>query len=183
QALWEFATSGLERIRRTIQALTIDCDYQVQDSLFVARSVRAFRKVIEVEHRTHASLGYQSTVYDRASLQAILGSRAYQGGIRYGGTFGINAYAYCRALRNALERQGIRIFEGTPVTRLTARGVETPGGAVTAPAIAVLADHQLPALGLAAPAIYHVQTFLSASRPLRDDEVRIIFPEDRLMVW
>jgi gamma-glutamylputrescine oxidase len=40
QALWEFATSGLERIRRTIHALTIDCDYQVQDSLFVARCAR-----------------------------------------------------------------------------------------------------------------------------------------------
>jgi len=183
QALWEFAKSGLERIRRTIQALTIDCDYQVQDSLFVARSVRAFQRVIEVEYRTHASLGYHSTVYDRASLEAILGSRAYQGGIRYAGTFGMNSYAYCRALRNTLEGQGVRIFEGTPVTRLTGRGVETPGGAVTAPTIAVLTDHDLPALGLAAPAVYHVQTFLSASRPLRDHEVRIIFPEDRLMVW
>ena len=91
QALWEFAKSGLERIRGTIQALAIDCDYQVQDSLFVARSVRAFRKVIEVEHRTHASLGYDSTVYDRASLETILGSRAYQGGIRYAGTFGMNS--------------------------------------------------------------------------------------------
>ena len=183
QALWEFAKSGLERIRRTIQALAIDCDYQVQDSLFVARSARAFRRVIEVEHRTHASLGYHSTVYDRASLEPILGSRAFQGGIRYGGTFGMNAYAYCRALRDALERQGVRIFEGTPVTRLTGRGVETPGGSVTAPTIAVLTDHNLPALGLAAPAVYHVQTFLSASRPLRDAEVRTIFPVDRLMVW
>jgi gamma-glutamylputrescine oxidase len=183
QALWEFAKSGLERIRGTIQALAIDCDYQVQDSLFVARSVRAFRKVIEVEHRTHASLGYDSTVYDRASLEAILGSRAYQGGIRYAGTFGMNSYAYCRALRDALERQGVRIFEGTPVTRLTGRGVETPGGAVTAGTIAVLTDHELPALGLASTAVYHIQTFLSASRPLNDREVRSIFPEDRLMVW
>ena len=183
QALWEFAKSGLERIRGTIQALSIDCDYQVQDSLFVARSARAFRKVIEVEHRTHASLGYHLTVYDRASLEAILGSRAYQGGIRYAGTFGMNSYAYCRALRNALERQGVRIFEGTPVTRLTGSGVETPGGAVTARTIAVLTDHDLPALGLAASAVYHVQTFLSASRPLRAHEVRIIFPDDPLMVW
>lgn len=183
QALWEFAKSGLERIRRTIAALTIDCDYQVQDSLFVARSVRAFRKVIEVEHRTHVSLGYRPTIYDAASLETILGSRGYQGGIRYAGTFGMNAYAYCRALRNALERQGVRIFERTPVTRITERGVETPSGGVTAPTVAVLTDHNLPSLGLAAPAVYHVRTFLSASRPLRDHEARTIFPIDRLMVW
>ena len=182
QELWEFAKSGVERIRATIKTLTIDCDYQTQDSLFVAPSARAFRQIIEVEHRAHASLGYQSTVYDRASLEAILGSRAYQGGIRYAGTFGINSFAYCRALRSALAHQGVRIFEGTPVTRLTARGVETPSEAVTARTVAVLTDYDLPALGLAAP-VYHVQTFLSVSRPLRDHEIRTIFPGDRLMVW
>jgi gamma-glutamylputrescine oxidase len=90
QALWEFAKSGVERIRRTIEELGIDCDYQVQDSLFVARTARAFRKVIEAEHRTHSSLGYRSTLYDRESLAAIVGSRAYHGGIRYAGTFGMN---------------------------------------------------------------------------------------------
>ncbi len=183
QALWEFAKSGLERIRRTIQAFTIDCDYQVQDSLFVARTGRAYRQVIDAEHRTHAALGYHSAVYDRETLQAILGSRIYQGGIRYPGTFGMNSYAYCRALRDALERRGVRIFEGTPVTRLTDTGVETPGGAVSARRIAILTDYALPALGLAVPVVSYVRTFLSASRPLRDDEVRIIFPGDRLMVW
>ena len=183
RALWEFAKSGVERIRTTIAALAIDCDYQIQDSLFVASSTRALRTIIELEHRTHASLGYRSTVYDRAALAGILGSPVYHGGIRYGGTFGIDAFAYCRALREALVRQGVRVFEGTPVTRVTAVGVETPGGTVTAPAIAVLTDHDLPSLGLATSAIHHVQSFLSISRPLLDREIRAIFPKDRLMVW
>jgi gamma-glutamylputrescine oxidase len=180
--LWEFASSGVERIRRTIKTLAIECDYQVQDSLFVARSNRAFRKVIEVEHHTHAALGYHSTVYDRASLGAILGSRVYQGAVRYAGTFGINAFAYCSALRSALAHQGVRIFEKTPAVRLTARGIETPAGAVDSRTVAVLTDYKLPACGLVAP-VYHVQTFLSLSRPLREHEIRTIFPEERLMVW
>jgi gamma-glutamylputrescine oxidase len=183
QALWEFAKSGLERIRRTIAELAIECDYQVQDSLFVARSARAFRQVIEAEHRTHVSLGYSSTLYDRASLGAIIGSRAYHGGIRYAGSFGINSYAYCRRLRDEIERQGVRIYEGSPVMRLTGRGVETPSGTVAAGAVAVLTDRCLPALGLAVPEVYHVQTFLAVSRPLRVDAIRVIFPGDRLMVW
>ncbi len=128
RALWEFAKSGLEHIRQTIDELAIDCDYQVQDSLFVARSPRAFRTMIEVEHRAHASLGYDSTVYDRTSLRALVGSREYHGGVRYGGTFGINSYAYCRALRDEIARRGGRIVEGTPVTRFTGRGVETQHG-------------------------------------------------------
>jgi gamma-glutamylputrescine oxidase len=180
--LWEFANSGVERIRRTIKTFAIDCDYQVQDSLFVAHSARAFRKVIEVEHAAHAALGYHSTVYDRASLEAILGSRAYQGAVRYAGTFGMNAFAYCSALRSALAQQGVRMFEGTPAVRLTARGLETPGGAVDARTVAVLTDYKLAECGLVAP-VYHVQTFLSVSRPLLDHEIRTIFPGDRLMVW
>jgi gamma-glutamylputrescine oxidase len=183
QALWEFAKSGLERIRRTIEELAIDCDYQVQDSLFVARTAGAFRKVIEAEHRTHMSLGYRSTLYDRASLEAIVGSRAYWGGIRYAGTFGMNAYAYCRALRDEIERRGVRIYEGTPATSLTEHGVETPYGVVAARTVVVLIDRHLPALGLAAAAVHHVRTFLAVSRPLQADEIRLIFPGDQLMVW
>lgn len=183
QSLWEFAKSGLDRIRGTIAAYAIDCDYQVQDSLFVARSARAYRKVIELEHQIHISLGYHTALYDRASLQTVVRSRAYHGGIRYNGTFGINSYAYCRALRTALERQGVRIFEGTPAIRFADQRVETPHGAVAARTIAVLTDRDLPALGLAIPAVHRVQTFLTISQPLREDEIRVIFPEDHLMVW
>lgn len=181
--LWEFAKSGVARIRRTIEELAMECDYQVQDSLFVARSARAFRKVIEVEHRTHQSLGYRSSLYDRASLEAIVGSRAYHGGIRYAGTFGIDSYAYCRALRDEIERRGVRIYEGTPVLRITGDGVETPNGRVTAAKVTAFTDRDLPALGLAAPEVYHVQTFLAVSQPLRVEQIGAVFPGDRLMVW
>ena len=183
QSLWEFAKSGLERIRATIAAHAIDCDYQVQDSLFVARSARAYRKVVEREHQVHTSLGYHTTLYDRASIQAVVRSPGYFGGVRYGGTFGINSYRYCRGLRNALERQGVRIFEGTPAIRFSHDGVETPHGAVAARTIAVFTDSNLPALGLAAPAVHGVQATLSISQPLGEDEIKSIFPENNLMVW
>jgi len=181
--LWEFARSGLERIRRTIRELAIDCDYQVQDSLFVARSARAFRRAIEPEHRSHSAHGYRSTLYGRQELEPILGSRAYHGGVRYDGTFGIDSYAYCRALREALEKMGVRVYEGTSVTRVHDRGVETADGALSARTVAVFTDRCLADLGLASAAVYHVQTFLAVSQPLRDDEIRIVFPADRLMVW
>ena len=181
--LWDFAGAGLSRIRQTIERLDIDCDHQVQDSLFVARTERTFRRVIEPEHRSHASQGQASTLYERTALESVLGTRSYHGGVRYAGTFGIDSYAYCRALRDALERGGTRIYEGTPVTRLTRRGVECPQGTLSARTVAVFADHSLPALGLAAAAVYHVQTFLAISKPLRDDDIRAIFPADRLMVW
>jgi gamma-glutamylputrescine oxidase len=181
--LWEFAKSGLERIRGTIAAHAIDCDYQVQDSLFVARTARAYRTLIEREYQVQTSLGYQTTIYDRASIQAVVNTPGFYGGIRSGGTFGIDSYRYCRALQNALARQGVRIFEGTPARRFTHAGVETPHGAVSARAIAVLTDSSLPALGLAAPAVYGVRATLSISQPLVEDEIRSLFPANNLMVW
>ena len=183
QMLWEFARSGLERIRYTIETFGINCDYQVQDSLFVARSPGAFRDAVELEHKVQAALGYQTSIYDRIALTAIFGSRAAHGGVRYGGTFGMDSYAYCRALRDEIRRQGARIYEDTPVIRLTGSGVETPKGAVAARAVAVLADRCLPDLGLATSAVYHVQTFLAVSRILGEKDIRSIFPQDRLMVW
>jgi gamma-glutamylputrescine oxidase len=183
KALWEFSKSGLERIRGTIAAHAVDCDYQAQDSLLVARTARAYRKVVEREHQVQTSLGYHTTLYDRASIETVVRSPDYYGGIRYGGTFGINSYRYCRALRNALQRQSVRIFEGTPALRFARHGVETPHGAVAARAIAVFTDHDLPALGLAAPEVHRVQAMLSISQPLGEDEIRRIFPEHNLMVW
>jgi gamma-glutamylputrescine oxidase len=181
--LWEFARAGLERIRRTVADLAIECDYRVQDSLFVARSSRAFRRVIEAEQRMQAALGYASRLYDRESLRRIVGSDGYHGGVRYGGTFGIDSYAYCRGLRDGLARRGVRIFEGTPVARLTARGVETTEGSVSASHVAVLTDRFLPALGLASREVFGVQTFLAATRPLAPDHIQKIFPDERFMVW
>lgn len=181
--LWGFVRGGVERIRGTIDRLHLDCDYEVQDSLFVARSARAFRKAVEPEHRTHAALGEPSTLHGPESLATILPARGYHGGVRYDGTFGIDAYAYCRGLRDALARDGVPIHEGTPALRFTAKGVETPRGTVKAGAAAVFADHRLPALGLAPDAVDHVQTFLAVTKPLRDADLRAIFPAGRLMVW
>jgi gamma-glutamylputrescine oxidase len=181
--LWEFAKLGVARILRTIEELGVACDYQPQDSLFVARSARAFRRVIEAEHQTHVSLGYRARIYDRSSLETIVGSSAYHGGIRYGGTFGINSYAYCRALRDGLESRGVRIYEGTPVVRFTRDGVETAEARVSARSVAVLADRYLPELGLATYEVSQVQTFLAVSQPLRVEQIETIFPADRFMVW
>ena len=74
--------SSLPRVSWVFRSCVADCDYQVQDSLFVARTPGAFPKVIEAEHQAHASMGYGSTVYDRTSLQAIVGSHAYYGGVQ-----------------------------------------------------------------------------------------------------
>lgn len=180
--LWEFVCSGVEHIRHTVESHRIDCDYQVQDSLFIANSRKSFSE-IQDEHHARILLGYASTLYDAHSIGTVVGSKDYAGGVRYPGTFGINSYLYCQGLKDSLRTRGVRIFENSPVTRITPEGVRCGQAQVKASKVVVCTDCFLPELGIAPLDIYHVQTFLSISKPLTDTQVRTIFPGERFMVW
>lgn len=180
--IWEFVLSGVSTIRSNIERFTIDCDYQIQDSLFIANNDAGAKHVAE-EHTARQTLGYQSKQYDSAQIRETIGSSFYTGGVRYPETFGINSYLYCQALRDALAQDGVRIYEQTPVTRIHVSGVDTPRGSVRASHIIVCTDRFIPELGVMKKEIYHVQTFLGISKPLNDAHIRAIFIQDPLMVW
>lgn len=180
--LWEFAKSGLEMIRQNIIEHNLDCDYQRQDSLFIANSLSKSH-IIEEEHKTHQSLGYQSHFYTRSALQTIIGSTQYWGAVRYTNTFAINAFAYCQALKQILIKQGVKVFEKTPVKNIIGRQLSTTRGSIKANQVVVCTDRWLPSLRLAKDAIYHAQTFLSISSPLSVEQTKKIFTEQPLMVW
>lgn len=180
--LWAFAEGGLELIRSNIRDFGIACDYQEQDSLFVAVDDDGARRAVD-EHRARTSLGYPTTHYVRADLPAVLGTTAFEGGVRYPRTFGIDSYRYCRGLREALERQGLLVFEGTPVTGLAPGVVHAAGHRVSARHVVVCADRCIPDLSLLKDQIGQIQTFLAITRPLRDDQVRAVFPDAPVMAW
>jgi len=182
RTLWEFALSGVNAIRQAVVENEIDCDFQVQDGVFVA-ATRGGAGVISAEHAGRHAFGYPCTLYSRESLPAILGSTAYFGALRFAGTFSIDAYRGCVGLRRRLLEAGAKIFERSPVTRILENGVETPGGSVRAPAVIICVDRFLPALGLARREVYHVQTFLAISERLDSPDIGRIFPQVPLMVW
>ncbi|HUR57378.1 MAG TPA: FAD-binding oxidoreductase [Opitutaceae bacterium] len=181
-ALWAFARSGVEAIRQAIVTDAIACDHQVQDALFVA-STEGAAKTVTGEHAARSGGGWASTLHTRESLPKVLGSEAYFGGLRFGDTFGIDAYRCCAGLRHSLIEAGVQVFEQSPVTRIRVDGIETTGGTVRAPQTLVCADRFLPVLGLARREIYHAQTFLAISEPLRAADVARLFPAGPLMVW
>jgi gamma-glutamylputrescine oxidase len=180
--LWEFARGGVESIRAAVLDHGIDCDYRVQDALFVGRTKGGGKRTRE-EHEARQACGYASAFYDRESLPAILGSTGYFGGVRFGETFGIDAYRCCVGLRDQVVKGGGRVFEQSPVTRLLPDGVETSSGRVRAESVLVCADRFLPSLGLARSEIYHAQTFLGISEPLVEADAARMFPLGPLMVW
>ena len=180
--LWEFVVSGVDDIRRNIEGHDIHCDFQVQDSLFLANSPRGAAKVIK-EHDARTRIGYDSTLYDALTIRSVLASKECCGGVRYSGTFAINAYLYCQAMRNILRESGVTIHERSCVTEIGEGRVSANGFTVRADAVVLCVDQWLPGFGLLPNEVYHIQTFLAASAPLTDSQVSMIFPESRLMVW
>lgn len=180
--IWEFVLSGVDIIRRNITSRNIECDYSVQDSLFIANNHRGFKHVKE-EYAARDALGYVSTLHDRANINNVIGSLRYVGGVQYPDTFGINSFLYCRAMRDALANQGADLYEATPVQRIDDGVVYTASGEVRAKHVIVCADRFIPDLGRFKKEIYHVQTFLGISKALSDAHLATVFPGPRVMVW
>lgn len=180
--IWEFVVAGVLAIRENIKTFSIDCDEQVQDSLFIANSVQAARHV-EQEYAARQTLGYESRLHHQEELRGVIGSNGYVGAVQYPDTFGMNSYLYCQALRDALSTSGVSIYEQTPVTHVDGGGLDTAQGRVNARHIIVCTDRFIPDFGVFQKEIYHVQTFLGISKPLPKSEIQSIFPGQHLMVW
>jgi len=180
--IWEFVLSGVQVIRKNIEINNIECDYQVQDSLFIANS-SVKTKYVEEEHSARETLGYTSSLYDAKNLEQIIGTKHYKAAVRYPDTFGMNSYLYCQALRDIVVKAGVKVYEDTNVLRVNQDGVDTPFGKVTANKVIVCGDRFIPDLGVLEKEIYHVQTFLGISKQLNETEIKKIFKESRMMVW
>src|SRR3989344_5080484 len=181
--LWEFVTAGVGQIRKTIEDNNFNCDYQVQDSLFIANTPGRFR-FVEAEHRSRLSLGYQSTLYARDELEAVIGSDGYHGAVRYPDTFGMNSFRYCKALKRDLQGRSIKIYENTPVQKIESGRVTAANGKIVrAKYVLICADRFTPKLDIARQDVYGVQTFLGVTNALSEAEARRLFPEKKMMVW
>lgn len=180
--LWEFVGGGVSHIQRNIQAYRFNCDYQQEDSMFVANDTKSKRFVFE-ERESRTKLGYSCEVFEQPELRKSINSPHYTAGIRYTGTFGIDPFAYCQELASLARAKGVRIFEHTDVRHIYGDRVETARGAVSAPHIVVSADRFIPDLGKLRSEIYHVQTFVAITTPLTNEQVRSLFPQGNLLVW
>lgn len=180
--LWEFVIGGVDLIQQNITKFNIACDYQKQDTLIVASSKRDFSEVKE-EYEAERQLFGTGTLYQKNELDNVIGSTAYFGGFRVGGSFGINTYLYCQAVKTALEKEGVQIFEETPALRIDGQTVYTPSATVQADYIVVCMDRFLPDIGRLVRDVYAAQTFIMVSAPLLEHDIQQLFPGKPYMVW
>lgn len=180
--LWSFVLSGVEMIRQNIKEHHLQCDYHVQDCFFIANSRKGVASVRQ-EHEARTRLGYPSSFYDQQKTQTVVGSTGYYAGVRYPGTFGLNAFEYCQDMKKVLLSMGVKIYEQSKVETISEGLVTTDSGRARAKKIIVCADRFIPDFKRMEKEIYHIQTFLGISKPLSDKNCKKIFPADNLMVW
>ena len=182
QKIWSSIESGVEHIRTNIQNYNLNCDYSTEDSLEVANSQSTIKKIRE-EHEDLVKLGFKTSFFTQEELPSVLGSKEYYGGVTYPNTFGINAYKYCQEMKEILIKQGVMIYEETPALSFSDHEINTLHAKVKADYIIVCADRFIPTFGVLTKEIYHAQNFLLISQPLKEHEIKTIFPQKNLMVW
>ena len=182
RTIWQSIASGVEHIRTNVEQYDLECDYSKQDTLVVANSAHGLKELLK-EHEILTRYGYASDYITQEKVPEMLGSHNYYGGITYNNTFGINAYAYCQAMKEVLIQEGVMIYEETPVLDFSAHRVNTLHGYVDAKHIIVCTDRFTPTFKKLAQEVYHAQTFILMSQPLTDVETKSIFPQRNFMVW
>ncbi|HSW76344.1 MAG TPA: FAD-binding oxidoreductase [Candidatus Saccharimonadales bacterium] len=180
--IWNFISYGVEHIASNIKTFQLQCDYIPARTMMVASSKRVLKK-FATEHKNLEKLGFKASLYNADELKNHIGSKGYFGGVAYENTFGINAYAYCQEMKKQLQVQGVAIFEETPVTNIDQHTISTAHAKITADYIIVCTDRFLPDLHILTQDVYHAQTFIMISQQLSDDQIRAIFPKEKLMVW
>lgn len=180
--LFDAANAVIGAIRSDIEGLGIACDRVDADCLFVARDPSSTEEIRE-EHDARLSLGMESHLLDDVALRTALGTSRYTAGVRYGGTYAIDPFAYCQGLARELEDRGLRIFEATRVTELLPRAVRCAAGELRCERVVIATDRFTPELGLERRDVFSVQTVLALSAPLPPERLASLFPSGPLMVW
>jgi gamma-glutamylputrescine oxidase len=181
RTLWLAARGACDHIRDNVRRFDIACDLVAADCLYLGAGLLG-QHTVRVEHGTRQGLDLDSRIYEGEALTTVLGTRRYRAGVRYGGTFAIDAHAYAQGLKRALVAAGVRVFEDSPVVDLGGDRVETADGSVLADRVIVCLDRFAHDLGVARDT-WHAQTFLLASAPLDAATQRSLFPDGPLLAW
>lgn len=118
-----------------------------------------------------AARGVRVRFVPAAELGELLRARGVTGAVFDPAEGVLNGVDLIRAMRPLLMGQGVRIFEGTPVTRVRQGAVvelETPGGTVRARAVVLATNGYTPRLGFFRTGILPVISHVIATGPLPD---------------
>jgi len=127
----------VDEVGRIAKLESIDCDFQKGGTVDAARTeVQLGRARAEVEQARAVGIGPEDfALLDAERASAMLGAEAIMGGTYTPHCAAIHPARLARGLAEVAERNGVRIFERTPVDRIDLRMLRCRGGTVRAPVI------------------------------------------------
>ena len=140
-------------------------------------------KSINSEANAYNKEGLKHRYYNQKEIKSIINSDKYFSGLRTFGNYSLNSLLYCEALKKILLRKGVKIFENSEVLRIEDKIAYTKSGSVKAKKIIVCVDKIKKTLSGLARNIYHTQTFLAISEKMSDEEIKSLFPKEKMMCW
>ncbi len=107
-----------------------------------------------------AAMGEAHELLDANTMREVTGSSYYSGGLFTPGTAMIQPAAYIRGLAGGLEREGVTIFEGSPVKAFESTGngwaLITPQGRLRASKVILANNGHLESFGFKAGRLMHI---------------------------
>jgi gamma-glutamylputrescine oxidase len=173
--LWEVSVESLDWVRARVARHGIDCDLQ-WGHLHAATKPRQRDELLELQHELAETYGYRSPRFlERDGVEALLATKRYCAGLFDPRSGHLHPLNYTLGLARAAVEAGVRVFEGSPVTRIE-RGdplrLVTPDGGITA-RYAVLTRGGYVG-GLSVPANWRVMpvgTYVVATEPLGEERI------------
>lgn len=180
--IWNVAIKGVKMMVENIQLNNINCDLQIQNSLFLANDESSIID-IEQECKARKKMGWQFEHYNKTEVKKIIGSSSFFGAVRYEDTYGVNPLQYAQGMKSVLLKQGVQIFEASEVISIDDHSVNTHLGSVTANQIIFCIDKIEETISDLSWQVFHAQTFLSISEPLTENEINQLFPAGKMQCW
>jgi gamma-glutamylputrescine oxidase len=183
--LFDLSIEALDCTQSLIRDYGIDCDYR-PNHLHVATKPRHLRELAEWVHELHQDYGYESArLLSRDELQSHVRSARFLGGLIDPRSGHLHPLKYTAGLACAAEREGVRIFEGTPVLRYESGGsggdvvVHGAEGAVRCKHLILCGNAYLGAVApTLARRILGVGTYMIATEALQPARARALLPSN-----
>jgi len=123
-------------------------------------------------------LGEASEALDAQAMRELTGSSHYQSGLYTPGTVMLQPAGFVRGMATGLRRDGVEIYERSPVQRITAKGSDwaciTPKGTVTAPRVILSVNGHLESFGVERGRLMQLFLFATMTPELSDEQIRAL---------
>lgn len=173
RSAWEHTLQARKEVERLIAMNGIACDLERKGSLFVA-SDEEQRATIEREAAARREAGIPCVLLQGEDLPGS----GFIRGLYNPSDMTLHPVKYVRALAEAAERAGCRIYEHTPASSYTATSVKTPEGQIIADHVVLAIEQSTPEAG-ARPR--REQAIVTA--PLPADSLAALRWEHGNMLW